>query len=203
MTPDLIKVHGSCEKLMPILHLPVQSGSSQILKKMNRKHNIDQYLKIISELKKSNPFLKFSSDFIIGYPGETDNDFLDTINLMKRIKFINSYSFIYSPRPGTPASKLTQINKETSKKRLEQFQKISEEIKIKYRQELLNKEIKVLFENKIKGTNKIFGRDQYMNAVVVNGSLSLVGKEEKVLVQNFNSGTLFGKVYYSNLVEAS
>ena len=203
MTPDLIKVHGSCEKLMPILHLPVQSGSSHILKKMNRKHNMDQYLKIISELKKTNPLIKFSSDFIIGYPGETDNDFLDTINLMKSVKFINSYSFIFSPRPGTPASKLMQINKEISKKRLEQFQKISEEIKIRYRQELLNKEIKVLFENKIKDTNKIFGRDQYMNAVVVDGNLSLVGKEEKVLVQNFNSGTLFGKVNYSNLVEAS
>ena len=90
---------------MPLIHLPVQSGSNKILKNMNRKHTIKEYLKLIRKLKKANPKIKFSSDFIIGYPGETENDFDDTLKFKKDVKFINSYSFIFSPRPGTPASK--------------------------------------------------------------------------------------------------
>ena len=105
MTEDLIEAHGDCSKLMPLLHLPVQTGSNKILKLMNRKHNIKYYLSIIEKLKKINDEIKFSSDFIIGYPGEEENDFNDTIKLIKEVGFINSYSFIFSPRPGTPAAK--------------------------------------------------------------------------------------------------
>ena len=86
---------------MPLIHLPVQSGSNKILKDMNRRHTIEDYLEIINKLKKTNPAIKFSSDFIIGYPGESDKDFEETLNLVKTVKFINSYSFIYSQRPGT------------------------------------------------------------------------------------------------------
>ena len=100
-TNDLIKIHGENKKLMPMIHLPVQSGSNKILKLMNRKHTIDEYLTLIEKLKKINPSIKFSSDFIIGYPGETENDFKQTLDLLKEVKFINSYSFIFSPRPGT------------------------------------------------------------------------------------------------------
>ena len=105
-TNDLVKAHQNCEKLMPLIHLPVQSGSNKILKAMNRKHTIKDYLKVIEELIKINSKIKFSSDFIIGYPGETYEDFKETIKLMNEIKFINSFSFIYSARPGTPAFKL-------------------------------------------------------------------------------------------------
>ena len=110
ITKDLIEAHKTCEKLMPILHLPVQSGSSKILSAMNRKHNVLEYHKIIEELKKAKPEIKFSSDFIIGYPGETEDDFNQTLSLIEKIKFINSYSFVYSSRPGTPASKLDNVN---------------------------------------------------------------------------------------------
>ena len=117
-TDDLIKVHSSCHKLMPLIHLPVQSGSNKILKSMNRKHTVEDYLELINKLKKANPLIKFSSDFIIGYPGETDNDFDLTLKLLKEVEFINSYSFVFSARPGTPAAKLKKIETIVAKNRL-------------------------------------------------------------------------------------
>ena len=102
-TEDLIQAHKDCDKLMPLIHLPVQSGSNKILASMGRKHTIEEYLGIIKRLQKINPRIKFSSDFIIGYPGETQDDFEKTVELMDKVEFINSYSFVYSARPGTPA----------------------------------------------------------------------------------------------------
>jgi len=104
MTEDLINCYKNCEKLMPFLHLPIQSGSDQILKSMNRKHDRKYYLSVIEKLKSVNENIKFSSDFIVGYPGETEKDFKDTITLIEKVGFTNSYSFIFSPRPGTPAA---------------------------------------------------------------------------------------------------
>ena len=118
MSKDLINCYRNTKKLMPFLHLPVQSGSNNVLKNMNRKHSRDEYLAIIKDLLKIRPNMKFSSDFIVGYPGETDKDFEDTISLVKEVNFINSYSFIYSPRPGTPASKIENVNNTIQKKRL-------------------------------------------------------------------------------------
>ena len=106
MTDDLIEAYKDSKKLMPLVHLPVQSGSNKILDLMNRKHTVSEYLKIFDNLKKINSKIEFSSDFIIGYPGEAEQDFEHTFNLIKRIKFINSYSFIFSPRPGTVAADL-------------------------------------------------------------------------------------------------
>ena len=105
-TDDLIEVHAECKKLMPLLHLPVQSGSTKILQNMNRNHTIEEYLEIIEKLKVKKSSIKFSSDFIIAYPGETKDDFEKTVSLMKQVEFINSYSFIFSARPGTPAANL-------------------------------------------------------------------------------------------------
>ena len=102
---DLIEAHKNCEKLMPLIHLPVQSGSNKILRAMNRKHSVEEYLEIIKKLIKAKPNIKFSSDLIIGYPGETRDDFNKTLELLKKVKFINTFSFIFSARPGTPAFK--------------------------------------------------------------------------------------------------
>ncbi len=195
MTDDLIEAHKNCNKLMPLLHLPVQSGSSKILKLMNRKHNIEEYLEIIKKLKKNNEFIKFSSDFIIGYPGENEDDFNKTLSLMKDIKFINSFSFIFSPRPGTPASNLKTVDTEISKERLKIFQKISDEIKEDYRKKLINKKTEVLFENKMKNQEKYFGRDKYGNSVVVESKIDLTGKNLDVKINNFNRSTLFGEIF--------
>tara|TARA_Y100001970_G_scaffold77765_1_gene99010 strand:+ start:30 stop:1298 length:1269 start_codon:yes stop_codon:yes gene_type:complete len=194
MTDDLIDVHKNCKKLMPLVHLPVQSGSSKVLKLMNRKHNINDYLNTIKKLKDKNPSIKFSSDFIIGYPGETEEDFKLTLALLDKINFINSYSFIFSPRPGTPASKLKSIDERIAKKRLISFQRKSEEIIKNYRQELLDKKVEVLFENSIKKEGKYFGRDKYANAVIVKSSQDLTGKIMDVTIKNFNHNTLFGEI---------
>ena len=118
MTDDLIDCYKNAKKLMPFLHLPVQSGSNKILKSMNRKHSREEYLSIIHNLKRVRPNIKFSSDFIVGYPEETEKDFYDTISLVKEVNFINSFSFIYNPRPGTPASNLEGVNRKIQIRRV-------------------------------------------------------------------------------------
>ena len=194
VSDDLINAHGELEKIMPLLHLPVQSGSNTVLRKMNRGHTINEYLQKIEKLKKVNPAIKFSSDFIIGYPSETEKDFMNTLDLMKKIEFINSYSFIFSPRPGTPAAKMTEVNKEVSKKRLTIFQNIADEIKKNYRNNLKNSISKVLFENKANSENRYFGRDEYFNSVIVECEENLVGKVKKIKIKDSNNNTLFGEI---------
>ena len=192
VTKDLIEAHQSCEKLMPVLHLPVQSGSSKILNAMNRKHNISYYYEIIEKLKKAKPGIRFSSDFIIGYPGETDGDFNQTLELIKKVEFINSYSFIYSSRPGTPASNLENVDPTTAKKRLIKLQAILEGNNFNYKKKFLSKSIEVLFENKLKKQNKYFGRDEFLNSVVVESTQDLTGKILNISINNFNHNCLFG-----------
>ena len=194
-TKDLIEAHKSNnKKLMPLIHLPVQSGSNNILQEMNRKHTVQDYLEIIDKLKAVNPKVKFSSDFIIGYPGETENDFNDTLNLLNKIEFINCFSFIFSPRPGTPAGKLTEIDYNVSKKRLTIFQKTAEKIKLKYKKSLFNKTTLVLFENKTKIKNEFFGRDEYWNPVIVKTKQNLKGKLREVKITGGNQNTLYGEI---------
>ena len=199
MTKDLIEAHKNCTKLMPLLHLPVQSGSDTILKSMNRKHNIKEYLEIIGELREKNPKIKFASDFIIAYPGEKNDDFDKTCNLMKNVKFINSYSFIFSPRPGTPASEMKLVDTELAKKRLVIFQNIAETIKLNYKKTLLNKIVKVLFENLMKNNkNKYFGRDEYQNPVIVYSKKNIIGMEKNVLIKKFSQHTIYGELIDSD-----
>jgi tRNA-2-methylthio-N6-dimethylallyladenosine synthase len=193
-TDDLIEAHAKCEKLMPLIHLPVQSGSNKILDSMNRKHTIEEYYDKINKLKKIRPDIKFSSDFIIGYPGESQEDFDKTLQLMLNIKFINSFSFIFNSRPGTPAASLEKVNETIAKKRLEIFQKISNKVKKDYREELLNKTSLVLFENKTKIANNYFGRDEYYNSVIVSSNENLVGKIKKIEINKINHNTLFGYI---------
>ena len=193
MTDDLIKTYSQSKKLMPFLHLPVQTGSNKLLKLMNRKHDRELYLNIVSNLKKINANIEFSSDFIIGYPGETNKDFNESLDLLMEVKFIQTYSFVYSPRPGTPAYnfKLNTLN--DNKKKLAKFQKISDEIKNAYRKNLIGKNVKTLFENKIDEPNKYFGRDEYSNSVVVESKNNLVGKIEEIKINKVNNQTLFGE----------
>ena len=200
VTKELIQAHKTCEKLMPILHLPVQSGSSRILNAMNRKHSIEEYYKIISELKKAKSNIKFSSDFIIGYPGETDIDFIQTLDLIEKIKFINSYSFIYSSRPGTPASKLKNVNEKISKKRLIKLQEKLEKINIESKKEFLDQTVEVLFENKMKNQDKYFGRDKFLNSVIVESKKNLTGQILNVRIDGLNRNSLFGNILLNKKV---
>jgi tRNA-2-methylthio-N6-dimethylallyladenosine synthase len=192
VTKDLVEAHKYCKKLMPILHLPVQSGSSKILNAMNRKHNISEYYKIIEDLKNAKSDIKFSSDFIIGYPGESEDDFNQTLNLIEKVKFINSYSFIYSARPGTPASKLNNVDPIVAKKRLVKLQAILEKNNSKYKEGFLDKSIEVLFENKLANQNKYFGRDRFLNSVIVQSSKDLTGQILDIKINAFNHNSLFG-----------
>ena len=193
MTEDLIDCYSSNKKLMPFIHLPIQSGSNKILKLMNRKHKVEDYLDIFSRLMQINPLIKLSSDFIIGYPGEEKIDFEDTLNLVKNIKFINSYSFIFSSRPGTTASKLNQIDKSISKERLIELQSVLFKNQIEHNESLHNKKIDVLVENKINNQNKYFGRNVYLNSVIIDANKNDIGKVVKVNIENSNQNTLFGK----------
>ena len=194
---DLIECHRMKKKLMPLIHLPVQSGSNKILRSMNRKHTVEEYLMIIEKLKKANPLVKFSSDFIIGYPGETQRDFEETLNLLTEVKFINTYSFIFSPRPGTPASKEKIMKEEIARERLMIFQKKAQEIKLTYRKTLFNQTSKVLFENKSKDKNQFFGRDEFQNSVIVKTEENLKGKIKDVKIIDGNQNTLFGEIVQS------
>ena len=201
-TEDLIKMHKNCEKLMPLIHLPIQSGSDKILEAMNRKHSIAEYLEIVKRLIEVKPEIKFSSDFIIGYPGETKDDFNNTVKLMTKVGFINSFSFIFSARPGTPAFSLEKINDREAKSRLIEFQRVAENIKTNYRKKLINKTAKVLFENKMKSGNRYFGRDEYFNSVIVESENDLTGKIKDVKILKGNQNTLYGEIA-SNLDQSN
>ena len=194
MTEDLMEVYKVSKKLMPLVHLPVQSGSDKILDLMNRKHTIKDYLYIFDKLKKINPSIEFSSDFIIGYPGEEEKDFKETLNFIKKIKFINSYSFVFSPRPGTIAADLSIIDKKISMERLEKIQNQLYENQNSMNKSLKNKTLNVLVENLTDDKTQVFGRSEYMTSVKFNGKKEDIGKIVPVKITNSNRSTLFGEV---------
>ena len=199
MTDDLIECYSKNKKLMPLVHLPIQSGSNKILKLMNRKHTVEQYIEIFEKLKKINPKIEFSSDFIISYPGETNDDFKDTINLVRKIKFINSFSFIFSSRPGTKAANLKQIDKEIAKERLLKIQEYLFKFQLNMNKFFINKSVDVLVENKMDGQKKLFGRNQFMNSVIFEGNANFVGKNINIKIEQANQNSLFGKIEKNNM----
>ena len=194
MTADLVDVYKNSKKLMPLVHLPVQSGSNKILNLMNRNHTVKEYLQIFEKLKKINSSIEFSSDFIIAYPGEEEKDFSETLDLIKEVKFINSYSFIFSPRPGTTAENLKLIDEKISIKRLEKVQKELYDIQNKKNKFFENKIINVLVENQTKDKIHLFGRSEYMTSVVLNGKKDDIGKIVPVKIIKSNRSTLFGEI---------
>ena len=192
MTNDLIDVYKQSTKLMPLVHLPVQSGSNKILKSMNRKHTIEEYLLIYEKLKEINPNIEFSSDFIIGYPGESDYDFKNTMELIKKVKFINSYSFIFSSRPGTVAAELDLVDQKKSKERLKVIQKKLSENQIEKNKSLESKILNVLVENQMRDKIKLFGRTEHMTSVIFDGNIDRVGKIVQIEITSSNQNSLFG-----------
>ena len=197
MTEDLLNVYKQSTKLMPLVHLPVQSGSNKILKLMNRKHTIEEYLKVYENLKSINPKIEFSSDFIIGYPDENEEDVKKTMELIEKVKFTNSYSFIFSPRPGTVAAELKLVDPKKSKGRLEIIQKKLFKNQIKKNKSLEGKVLNVLVENKMKDGIKLFGRTEYMTSVIFDGNIDCIGKIVQVEITSSNQNSLFGKLQES------
>ena len=192
MTEDLIEVYKTSKKLMPLVHLPVQSGSNKILKLMNRKHTIEEFLNTFDKLKEINPNIEFSSDFIIGYPGEEEEDFNATFELVQKIKFINSYSFIFSPRPGTVAAGLKLIDKKISMERLEKIQSELYDNQMHMNKSLEDETVNVLVENLTDDKTQVFGRSEYMTSVIFNGKKDDIGKIVPVKINKSNRSTLFG-----------
>ena len=160
---DLVACHRDLSILMPYLHLPAQSGSDRILKAMNRRHDSTTYLKIIDKLRQANPKLGFSSDFIVGFPGESDADFEATLDLVHKIGYIQAFSFKYSPRPGTPAALMPdQIEEKVKKQRLDRLQELLFSYQLKFNKETVGKIMPVLFESKGRKAGQLTGRTPYM-----------------------------------------
>ena len=202
MTEDLINCYKDCEKLMPILHLPIQSGSNKILQLMNRKHNREYYISIIEKLKKIDKNIKISSDFIVGYPDETENDFQDTMKLINKVGFVNSYSFIFSPRPGTPAATKKLNNLSEVKLRLQKLQNTLDNLQHKNNKAYLQKNCEVLIENKLNNQEKYFGRTRYMTPVVLEADNCKPGDIVNVNITSCSQKSLFG-ICKTNKVKAA
>lgn len=190
MHEELYQAHAAGGKIMPYLHLPVQSGSDRILKKMNRKHSAKLYLDVIAKLRKSCPDIALSSDFIVGFPGETDQDFEQTLELVEKVKYAQSYSFKYSPRPGTPSAEYTnQIDDDIKNKRLQKLQQLLKQQQLEYNTNFVGQVIPVLFDRKNK--KQIIGRSPYMQPVYLDDS-SYYGKLCNVLITEGNQNSLKG-----------
>jgi tRNA-2-methylthio-N6-dimethylallyladenosine synthase len=192
---DLFDTHATEEKLMPFLHLPIQSGSNKILDAMNRKHTREFYLQVIERFRKARSDISFSSDFIVGYPGETDEDFAETLRIVKEVEFSQCYSFKYSPRPGTPASALiNQIPEQIKAARLLELQEVIKEYQQKFNKQFLGKTIKVLFDKEGKHNGQLLGRSEHMQAVFAEADKSCLDKICSVEVSSIEVNSLGAKL---------
>ena len=189
MDDDLISAHGEVPKLMPYLHLPVQSGSNTILKNMNRKHNITFYRSIIDKLRKAREDIAFSSDFIVGFPGETDADFAETLRLVSDIEFAQAYSFKYSSRPGTPASDKVEVGEQIKSDRLESLQQLLNAQQLAFNLKKVGTVQSVLMEKQGRKQGQLVGKTPYMQAAHFCGSKQLIGSIQKVrILDGFSKG---------------
>ncbi len=196
MDQELIDVHGSCDKLMPVLHLPVQSGSNRILEAMNRKHTREFYLGIIEKLRSVRKDIIFSSDFIIGFPGETEADFEETISLIQQVRFEQaSYSFGYSPRPGTPASVYdNQIPEPVKAERLKILQDLLNQQQREFNESMLGKTMPILFERIGRFPGQFIGRSPYMHSIHVASTENLMGQILNVEITAVKPFSLEGRL---------
>jgi len=192
---DLIDEHKKNFKLMPFMHLPIQSGSDKILKLMNRKHTRDDYINLINTIRSLTPKIAFSSDFIIGYPGETEDDFEQTLDIIKKIRFASSYSFKYSPRPGTPASLKFKLSDE--KKADIRLKKIQDELleqQKMFNNKFIDKTVEILVSGKGKKTNQFVGRTEYLQPVHFFSPKNLTGRLLKIKIEKLTSFSFHGKL---------
>ena len=192
MTDELITAFGDIPKLMPFLHLPVQSGSNRILKSMNRGHIVEEYVEIVNKLRSVRSDICFSSDFIVGYPGETDKDFQETIDLCEQVEFAQAYSFNYSSRPGTPASRKEELDENLKKTRLHILQDLLSKQQSTFLKEQKNTQHKVLFEKVGRGIDEYVGRTEQFSPVTVVNKENIVGQIKKVEINSVMSHSLKG-----------
>ena len=195
MQDDLIAVHGDEEKLMPYLHLPVQSGSNPILKAMNRKHTAEEYITIIEKLRAARPDIALSSDFIVGFPGETDADFKATMALAETVGYAQAYSFKYSPRPGTPAAEHEiQVDEADKSKRLALLQGLLNRQQEAFNSWTVGKTVPVLFEKQGKYAGQLVGKSPYLQSVHVQDAAHLMGELVEVEITDAGPNSLSGEL---------
>ena len=195
MTDDLINAHKDNYKLMPYLHLPIQAGSNKILKEMNRKYTREEYITVVDKLRKARPDIALTSDFIVGFPGEKNQDFDETVDLVKTLRFAGSYSFKYSPRPGTPASlKGKPVDQKIMNQRLSVLQDILKDQQKEFNNSFIDKELPVLIEKTGKKDSQFVGRSEYLQPVHVLSKKNIIGEVINVRVNSITSFSLHGKV---------
>ena len=184
MKDSLINAHADNSKLMPFLHLPIQSGSDKILKKMNRKHTVEDYLRIVEKIRNVRPDIALSSDFIVGFPEEADKDFEDTMKFIEKVNFVIAYSFIYSPRPGTPAQNKDNISLSDKKARLSALQSLLTQQQINFNKSFVNKGMEVLFEKVGRHKDQFIGRTIYNQSTFINSKKDLLNQIMDVKITN-------------------
>ena len=195
MDQDLIDAHGAVPKLMPFLHLPVQSGSDRILEAMNRKHSADDYLKVIERLRKSCPEIAFSSDFIVGFPGETDEDHKSTLKLISDVNYAQAYSFKYSIRPGTPAGVMDkQVPESVKSERLQELQDLVNTQQLAFNKNTVGTTQKVLLDRTGKFEGQLIGRSAFMQSVYVLESKHLFGQMVDVKIESGYANSISGVI---------
>jgi tRNA-2-methylthio-N6-dimethylallyladenosine synthase len=195
MSEDLIEAHRDVPALAPYLHLPVQSGSDATLKSMNRRHSVADYLDVVARVRAARPDIAFSSDFIVGYPGETDADFDQTLALVRAVGFASSYAFKYSPRPGTPAAEMSgQVDEATKARRLAVLQDLIEDQRQTFNLASVGQRFEVLFEKPGRNEGQLIGRSPTMQSVFAEGPQSLIGELMQVEMVGVEPRSLRGRI---------
>jgi tRNA-2-methylthio-N6-dimethylallyladenosine synthase len=192
MSDDLIEAHGSCTKLMPYLHLPVQAGSDRVLKRMNRSHTAESYIRLIERIRAARPDLVLSGDFIVGFPEETEADFQATLDLIEEVRYGYAYSFKYSTRPGTPAAERAQVAEEVKADRLQRLQALITRQQHACQESMVGRDVSVLFEKAGRQPGQMVGKSEYLHAVHVEAPDIAVGTLARVHVLSSGSNSLAG-----------
>ncbi len=194
MDDALIAAHRDLPQLMPFLHLPVQSGSDRILAAMNRKHTADEYRRLIDKVRAARPDIALSSDFIVGFPGESDADFEDTLRLIADIRFASAYSFKYSPRPGTPAAELAgQVPPTVMDERLQRLQGLVEQHRQEFNGAMVGRTVEVLLERAGRHPGQLAGKTPYLQAVQIESTTQRIGERIMVTIERTGANSLFGR----------
>jgi tRNA-2-methylthio-N6-dimethylallyladenosine synthase len=194
MTDDLIEAHGTCDKLMPYLHLPVQSGSDTILKRMNRSHTAESYLRVVERIRAARPDILLSGDFIVGFPEETEADFQATMNLVEEVKYGTAYSFKYSTRPGTPAAERPQVDDAEASDRLQRLQALLSRQQHEIQSSMVGREVGVLIEKPGRLAGQMGGKSDYLHAVHVDNCDRKVGDLARVRIVSSSTNSLAGEL---------
>ena len=194
MSDDLIAAHGECEKLMPYLHLPVQSGSDRILKRMNRKHTAESYIRLIERIRDARPDILLSGDFIVGFPEETEEDFQATLDLVEEVRYGSAFSFKYSPRPGTPAAERPQVDPEVASERLQRLQELLTGQQRAAQDAMVGREVSVLFEKPGRFAGQMVGKSEYLHAVHVSDAGAEPGRIAAVRIVDSGPNSLSGQL---------